>query len=95
MTYGNNRVQLEGEQLEQARRAREAMAENLMALREIVFTALGMEMSTDQAAKINVRVSNDPAEDCVDFPDDNGVCIAQYCDPPGICRPCPPTTVTQ
>ena len=94
MTEGyENRVQLEGEQLEQARRARQAIAQNVMALREIVFTALGMEMSTDQDAKVAVRVSNNPSDDCITVEDEHG--CGMYCDPPGICLPCPPTTVTQ
>lgn len=87
--YGD-RVQLEGEQLEKARRARQAMAENLMTLREIVFTALGMDTSTDQNAKITVRMPINP-DDCTEFPDDAGGC-GMYCDPPGICAPCPPPT---
>ena len=92
MTEGY-RVQLEGEQLEHARQARKAMLENMTALREIVFNALGMEASTDQVAKIAVRASNSP-DDCVDFEDENGNCVGQYCDPPGICQPCPPTTLS-
>ena len=95
MTEGyGNRVQLEGDQLEQARRARQAITENMMTLRGIVFTALGMDMSTDQAANFAVRASSNP-DDCTDFLDDNGNCVAQYCDPPGVCQPCPPATVTQ
>lgn len=91
MTEGNS-AQLEGEQLEYARRARQAMVENMMALREIVFSALGIEVSADQNAMFAVRVSNNP-DDCTDFLDDNGNCVGQYCDPPGICQPCPPTTL--
>jgi hypothetical protein len=83
------RVLLEGEQLEYARQARQAMVENMMALREIVFNALGMEMSTHGDARFAVRVSNNP-DDCTDFQDENGNCVGQYCDPPGICQPCPP-----
>jgi hypothetical protein len=95
MTEGyRNRVQLEGEQLAQARRARQAVAENLKALREIVFTALEIDMSTDQAANFAARMSTNP-DDCTDFYDPNGNCVGQYCDPPGICQPCPATTVTQ
>jgi hypothetical protein len=88
MTEGYNKVQLEGEQLEAARRAREAMAENLVALRQIVFNAMGIELSTDRDAKFAVRLSNNP-DDCVDFQDENGNCVAMYCDPPGVCQPCP------
>ena len=63
MTEGyRNRVQLEGEQLAQARRARQAVAENLKALREIVLTALEIDMSTDQAANFAPRPPRSTAD---------------------------------
>ena len=88
MTEANNRVQLEGEQLEYARQARQAMAENLQTLREIVFGAMGIAVPTDQNTKFGVQLSNSP-DDCIDLQDENGNCVAVYCDPPGICQPCP------
>jgi hypothetical protein len=88
MTEANNEVQLEGQQLEYARQARQAIAENVATLREIVFNAIGVAVPTDQKAKFAVRLSNDP-EDCIDLQDENGNCVGMYCDPPGICKPCP------
>jgi hypothetical protein len=86
--YDNaNRVQLEGEQLESARQARQAIAENLMTLRGIVFNALGIEMATNQDLKITARVPINP-DDCITVEDEHG--CGMYCDPPGICAPCPP-----
>jgi uncharacterized protein YgbK (DUF1537 family) len=90
MTEGNYRVQLEGEQLENARQARQAIAQNLMTLREIVFGALGVDASTDQDLMITARVPVNP-DDCITVEDEHG--CGMYCDPPGTCQPCAPTTL--